>query len=522
MKLILQALIYLGLVALASCTQKETASAQNEPNYALEYDLYIQGGMIVDGTGETPYNGDVLVRGSEIVFVGKTDQVKIRAVRTLNAQQKIVTPGFIDAHSHGDPLQANNDYLRSFLRQGVTTVILGQDGSSPHGTMSFSDWLAEVDTHGTGPNIAALVGHGSLRTQSGGGEKDKVTPQEQAKMEALLKSALEQGAYGLSTGLEYLPGRYADEDELNGLAKVVGAHDGLISSHIRNEDDDKMAQSVEEVIKQGRFAHVNITHIKVVYGKTRAQGDTILKQIRDARQDGMNVSADVYPYLASFGSMIYLYPEWAKRKSEFDDAVKNRREEFETFLRAKIKRRNGPDAILISRGQYAGKTLQDVSELTGKRPEELIIDFGHSGPSTAHFIMTKNTQDAFITAPDISISSDGSPTMRHPRSFGSFPKILEDYVVRDHLLSIELAVHKMSGLTAQTFGLKSRGVLKAGLAADILVIDLAHVKAGTGWADIYAQPSGFDAVIVNGNIADTSEKSTTPNYGRSLQKHKND
>ncbi|PHR61464.1 MAG: N-acyl-D-amino acid deacylase [Robiginitomaculum sp.] len=522
MKFILQTLVFLGLFSLSSCSQKDIAVERNTPNYALEYDLYIHGGMIVDGTGKPPYKGDVLVRDSQIAFVGKTDQTKTRAIQILDAKHKIVTPGFIDAHAHGAPLQDNNDYLKNFLRQGVTTVILGQDGSSPNNEMSFTNWLAAIDNHGTGPNIAALVGHGSLRLRSGGGEKNKVTQQEQGKMEALLKSAMEQGAYGLSTGLEYLPGRYADENELNGLAKIVGAYDGIISSHIRNEDDDKVAQSVEEVIKQGRFARVNITHIKVVYGKTRTQGEDILKQIRDARQDGMTVSADVYPYLASFGSMIYLYPEWAKRKSEFNEAVKNRREEFELFLRAKIKRRNGPDAILISRGQYAGKTLQDVANITGKRPEELIIDFGHSGPSTAHFIMTKETQNAFITAPDISISSDGSPTMRHPRSFGSFPKILEEYVVRDKLLSIELAIHKMSSLTAQTFGLKSRGILKAGLAADILVIDLKHVKAGTNWTDIYAQPSGFDAVIVNGKIADTSEKSTTPNYGRSLRKHRND
>ena len=320
MKIILNTLAGLALLLLTACGNK----AQNSgPDYTLDYDLYIAGGTIVDGTGEKPYAGDVLTMGEQIVYVGTADKSKIKATKIIDASGKIVTPGFIDAHSHGNPLAENNNYMRSFLRQGVTTAILGQDGSSPNGKIKFAYWIDGVREHGSGPNIATLVGHGSIRAISGGGEKDKISTAEQAKMEALLSEALELGAYGMSTGLEYLPGRYADAAELNGLAKVVGKYDGLISSHIRNEDDDKVQTSIAEVIAQGKFAKVNVTHIKVVYGKTRAQGGAVLKQIRDARKDGMTITADVYPYLASYGSMIYLYPEWAKRKSEFDDAVKN-------------------------------------------------------------------------------------------------------------------------------------------------------------------------------------------------------
>lgn len=491
-------------------------------DYDQAYDLYIQSGTIVDGTGSTPYRGDILVRDEKIVYVGQTDGSRITAANIIDATGRVVTPGFIDAHAHGAPLQANNDKMRSFLRQGVTTVILGQDGSSPGGSKPFDEWLGAVEAENVGPNVAILIGHGSLRSQSGGGEKDKVTPQEQARMETMLGEALQGGAYGLSTGLEYLPGRYADAEELDGLAKVVGAHDGIISSHIRNEDDDKVAGSVAEVIAQGRYAKVNVTHIKVVYGKSRAQGEAVMQQIREARKEGMTVTADVYPYLASYGSLIYLYPEWAKRKSEFEDAVINRRDELESFLRAKIKRRNGPEAILISAGEYAGKTLGEIAKINGVTPEEQIIAFGHSGPSTAHFIMTKETQDVFITAPDVSISSDGSPTMRHPRSFGSFPKIIEEYVVRDELLSLETAVHKMSGLTAQTFGIQSRGILKPGHAADILVFDPNLVKANTGWSNISAEPTGFDAVIVNGRISDIAANSDAPAFGKVLRKTRGD
>ena len=515
---ILRALwIGLSFIILAACSGQTKG-----PNYTHPYNLFIQAGSIVDGTGAKAFYADILVRDGKIAYVGPVKASNVQATKTINATGKIVTPGFIDAHAHGAPLRGNNDFMKSFLRQGVTTVILGQDGSSPGRNITHEDWLSEVDAHGSGPNVAALIGHGSLRAQSGGGEKDKVTSEEQSKMEALLLKAMQDGAYGMSTGLEYLPGRYADKAELNGLAKIVGGHDGLISSHIRNEDDDKVEASVAEVIEQGRYARVNVTHIKVVYGKTREQGDAVLEQIRQARKDGMTVTADVYPYLASYGSLIYLYPEWAKRRSEFDDAVLNRRAELEDFLRAKITRRNGPDAILISAGEYAGKTLGEIAKKNNLTPENQIIAFGHSGPSTAHFIMTKDTQDAFITAPDVSISSDGSPTMRHPRSFGSFPKIIEEYVVRDKLLSLEGAVHKMSGLTAKTFGIQSRGRIKAGLAADILVFDPAKIRANTGWSDINVKPSGFEAVIVNGNVTDITAGSGAPVFGKALRKTSGD
>lgn len=533
MKFSIKAFVLLCLLSLNACSSNEPASETETdgPDYNLSYDLHITGGTIVDGSGDASFAGDVLVSGDKIAYVGAVDASKVKAGRTLDAAGKVVSPGFIDAHSHGDPLQQDNDLLRSFLRQGITTVVLGQDGTNPgyfpsdgpdRGINSFEYWIDQVNVQGTGPNVATLVGHGSIRRLSGGGEKDKVTPEEQIKMEQLLIDGMTAGAYGLNTGLEYVPGRYADSEEMAGLARVVGANDGLISSHIRNEDDDIVHDSIAELLEQGQYARVNASHIKVVYGKTREQGDAVLKQLRDARAAGVDVTADVYPYLASFGDMSYLYPEWAKREAEFNDAAENRREEFEEFLRAKIIRRNGPGAILISNGEYSGKTLAEIVEITGKRPEEQIIDFGHNGPATAHFIMTKETQDAFITAPDVSISTDGSPTMRHPRSFGSFPKVIEEYVVRDKVLSIELAINKMTGQTAKIFDILTRGLLKEGMGADILVIDLENIKANTTWTDIFAAPSGFDYVIVNGQVTDTAVKSSEPTYGRVLLKHKGD
>lgn len=512
------------LLLTAACGTMSSTEDNKAPNYELTYDIFISGGTIVDGSGAKPFKGDLLIKGDKISYVGKVDAQKIKTMEKVNARGKTITPGFIDAHAHGAPLQANNDKLRSFLRQGVTTVMLGQDGDNPgYGhKLSFKKWIDTVNASSTGPNIGTLVGHGDIRKLSGGGEKDRISDQDQKRMEELLKEAMSAGAYGLSTGLEYVPSRYADTTELNGLAKVVGAHDGLICSHIRNEDDDRIEESIAELLAQGKHTRVHVSHIKVVYGKTRAQGDSVLKQLRNARSNGIKVTADVYPYLASFGDMSYLYPEWAKRKSEFNNAVKNRREEFEEFLRKKITRRNGPDAILISSGKYAGKTLAEIASITKRRPEELIIDFGHNGPATAHFIMSKATQDVFITAPDVSISSDGSPTMRHPRSFGSFPKVIEEYVVKDKVLPLELAIHKMTGQTAQTFGLKSRGLLKKGYGADVLVMDLKNIKANTTWTNIYAEPKGFDYVIVNGHVTDTSARSPKPTYGRVLLKTKGD
>lgn len=513
--------IIFGIIFLTSCSSEEPADSLD---YSKTYNLYISGGTIVDGSGEPSFIADILVSGDKIAYIGAVDATKVNVLKTLDATGKIVSPGFIDAHSHGDPRLENNDKLRNFLRQGVTTVVLGQDGENPGYNIdtSFRDWIDQVNEQGTGPNVATLVGHGSIRLLSGGGEKDKITLEEQAKMEQLLVDAMKAGAYGLSTGLEYVPGRYAGKEEMAGLAKVVGATDGIISSHIRSEDDDMVHDSIAELIEQGKYARINVSHVKIVYGKTRAQGEAVLKQIRDARASGINITADVYPYFASFGDMSFLYPEWAKRKFEFEDAVANRRAEFQEFLRAKITRRNGPGAILVSSGEYSGKTVAEIAEITGKAPEDVIIDYGYSGPRTAHFIMTKDTQDVFITAPDVSISSDGSPTMRHPRSFGSFARIIEEYVVRDKTLSLELAINKMTGQTANIFGFQTRGLLKEGFGADILVMDILNVRANTSWTDIFAEPTGFDYVIVNGNVVDASPNSSEPTYGRVLLKTKGD
>lgn len=531
MKKFFHLIIVMALMSITGCSSEQQSMDANGPDYELTYDLHITGGTIVDGSGEPSFGGDILVAGDLIAYVGALDASKVQANQTVDATGKVVSPGFIDAHSHGNPLRENNDYLRNFLRQGITTVMLGQDGTSPgyfpsdggeQGSYDYGKWIDDVNARGTGPNVATLIGHGSIRHQSGGGEKDVVTPEEQIKMEEILADAMMAGAYGLNTGLEYVPGRYASKEEMAGLAKVVGAYDGLISSHVRNEDDDQVHASIAELIEQGEHARVNASHIKVVYGKTRQQGEAVLEQIREARANGVEITADVYPYLASFGDMSYLYPEWAKREFEFNDAVENRRAEFQEFLRARIERRNGPGAILVSSGEYTGKTVAEISEITGKAPEDVIIDYGHSGPATAHFIMTKETQDAFITAPDVSISTDGSPTMRHPRSFGSFPKIIEEYVVRDGVLSLELAINKMTGQTAKIFDIQTRGLLKPGMGADILVMDIENVRANTTWTDIFAEPTGFDYVIVNGRITDIAANSSEPTFGRVLLKTQGD
>ncbi|MBT5072260.1 MAG: amidohydrolase family protein [Kordiimonadaceae bacterium] len=526
MKILSQLMALTALLLITACSSNEQAAetTTDGPDYSLSYDLYIKGGTIVDGSGASSYAGDLLVSGDKIAYVGDVDASKVTASQTVDAAGKVVSPGFIDAHSHGDPLQEDNDHLRSFLRQGITTVVLGQDGGNPgyNSDISFEDFIQQVNEQKSGPNVATLVGHGAIRRLSGGGEKDTVSPEDQANMEALLTQAMEAGAYGLGTGLEYVPGRYASVEEMAGLAKVVGAYDGLISSHMRDEDDDKVHASIAELIEQGKYARVNASHIKVVYGKTREQGNAVLRQLREAREAGIEVTADVYPYLASFGDMSYLYPDWAMREFEFNDAVENRRAEFKEFLTARIKRRNGPGAILVSSGEYSGKTVAEISEILGKDPEDVIMDYGHDGPATAHFIMTKETQDAFITAPDVSISTDGSPTMRHPRSFGSFPKVIEEYVVRDKVMSLELAINKMTGQTANIFDIQTRGLLKAGMGADILVMDLDNLRANTTWTDIYAEPTGFDYVIVNGHVIDTAPKSSGAIYGRALLKTKGD
>lgn len=457
---------------------------------------HIAGGTLADGTGAPTFKADILIRGDSIAYIGAVNADTIQANHVVDASGKMVSPGFIDVHAHGSPLETPE--FRNFLAMGVTTIVLGQDGSSPRAG-SIEQWFRKVEAIDPAVNIAAFSGHGSLREQVNVGKKVP-TGQELDRMVRLLKADLEAGAFGMSTGLEYVPGMYAGETELKRLAKVVGQYGGLVMSHMRSEDDAKIKASLDELAEQGRFARVHASHLKVVYGKGAKRAKEILTYIDSLRTQGVIFSADVYPYAASFTGIGIVFPKWAKTRSEWRNAMNERPALLRSFLKRKVTKRNGPDAILFGSGEFAGMTLQEAAVQEGISPIDLLLKRGPQFASAAHFVMNEKLQEQLILGKKVMISSDGSPTMGHPRGYGSFAKVINRYVNEKGLLTIEEAIFKMSGLPAQTLGLEKRGTLKEGNKADILIFDPTEVRDVATFENPHRLARGFNWMMVNGAL----------------------
>lgn len=464
-----------------------------------EYDLLIHGGQVLDGVNSSSQRADILIQQDSIVFIGLIDTNLISVKTILDASGKYVSPGFIDTHAHGDPLET--PAFENFLAQGVTTICLGQDGGSP-GYEDLRPWMEKVDSIRPGLNIALFAGHGTLRRLSGVGYDPEPDEDELSRMKNLLTDALDAGCFGMTTGLEYTPGTYAGDDELIALAKIVGARDGLIMSHMRNEDNDAIEASLRELLRQGQHANVQASHLKVVYGKGAGRAEEVLAILDSARQASThNITADVYPYTASYTGIGIVFPQWAKPPNKYEDVKQARREELLAFLKQKITDRNGPEATLFGTAPFAGKTLAEVSREQERPFEEVLLDIGPGGASGAYFVMNEELQTRLLQDPYVMVCSDGSPTMRHPRGYGSFTKIIESFVREGKYLELEEAIRKMTSLPAQTLGLKRRGKLKTGFLADLLIFDLEQIETKATFSDPHQWSMGMDWVIINGEVA---------------------
>ena len=478
------------------------------------YDWHISGGTIVDGTGNEAYSADILIRADTIAFIGAVDADTISAKNQVDAGGKVVSPGFIDVHAHGNPLSTPG--FKNFLAMGVTTIVLGQDGSSPTDG-SLAEWFAEVEEAEPAVNIATLTGHGSLRSKAGAGSRP-ANPQEINRMQELLESDLEAGSFGLSTGLEYVPGMYADKNELMEMSKIVGESNALLMSHMRSEDDLQIRQSIDEIASLGKHARVHISHLKVVYGEGTQRADEILAYIDSLRREGIDISADTYPYAASYTGIGIVFPDWAKTEAQWQQAMRERPEILRRFLLDKVEQRNGPDAILFGSGSYAGKTLKEIADEQDKHYADVLLKMGPQAASAAHFVMDVELQDRIATDPSVMISSDGSPTMRHPRGYGSFAKVIQRYVVEQKELTIEEAVHKMSGLPAMTLGIEDRGTLKKGNKADLLIFKTEKVRDRATFGKPHKPAEGIEWVWVNGKTALQDELFNEERFGEVLKK----
>jgi N-acyl-D-amino-acid deacylase len=503
--------IFLFFIIISSITfscQKKKVSTN--------YGILIKNAKIIDGTGEEAYYAHLLINADTIALIDRDTSRSYLASITINGNGLTLTPGFIDTHAHGDPMATPE--FKNFLAMGATTICLGQDGFSPP-YLEIDEWLDSLSSINPAVNIATFVGHGSLRKASGLEYKINPTEEDLMIMEEKLRNALESGAFGMTLGLEYVPGLHAKEKELLLLAKLIGNHGGLIMVHLRSEEDRHIEKSINELLKIGEYCPVHISHLKIISAKSETRANRVLEMLADARKNVIRITADVYPYNAAYSTIGIIFPEWTLPPYNYEEVVGNRKEELELYLRKKVLQRNGPESILISSGEFSGKTLQEVSEELNKSFEKVLVeDLGPEGAYAAFFIMNSSVQDVFIKDNSVMICTDGGVDIPHPRSYGAFAKIIQKYVVEEEVLTLPNAIRKMTGLPAETLGIKDRGFIREGYKADLLLFDPANIAAHATYQDPFQLASGLKTVFVNGQIAKQDGKFSVDRHGVVLKK----
>ena len=478
-----------------------------------EVDLLIRGGLVFDGTGAAGQVRDVGVSGDRVVFLGHAQASGVRALRTIDAGGLIVSPGFVDPHAHAQDDLTSSDRTRrenvNYLMQGVTTVVVGNDG---HGTFEIQETADSMERLGIGTNVAQLVGFGAVRGEVMGMRDAAPTPDELARMRALVDRAMRDGAVGLATGLFYAPQSFSTTEEVVELARVAAAHGGVYDSHMRDESSYTigLVGAVDEVIQVAEAAGVraNISHIKALGVDVWGQSRAVVERIRAARARGVIVTADQYPYEASGSSLsASLLPRWAQAGgrdsllARLDDA--STRARLVADMRENMRRRNGPAAMLITGGRDAslrGLTLAEVAEARGLDPVEAAIEIlRDGGAGIGSFNMDEDDIRTFMGAEFVMTGSDGSGG--HPRKYGTYPRKIRRYVLDEDVISMARMVHASTGQPADVFGLEGRGRIQIGAYADIAVFDPETIRDEATFLEPTRLATGMRYVLVNGRLA---------------------
>ena len=490
----------------------EAESAPRAPFRSEEvFSLRITGGDVIDGSGHPRVRAEVLVRDGRIAFVGNVDP-SVRAERVIDASGAVVTPGFIDMHSHFDP----KGDVEPALAQGVTLVVVGQDGDSP--AKHIGAWLDSFTASPPRINVATLVGHVTVRNASGLGTKAKLDDADREKLSVEVQRALDEGAFGLSTGLEYDPGRLADAAELGALARPVGQRGGVIMSHLRSEDDDQIDAAIDELVAQAKSsgARAHVSHLKVVYGKGASRADALIAKLDRVRAEGVDITADMYPYDASYTTIAILFPTYARES--YASAKAHRSDELLAYLRERVTKRGGPEATLFGTGDLAGKTLAEVAKTRGVPFERVLFDLGPTGAHAAYFVMDDALQSRLFLAPYVSVGTDGGGGSPHPRGYGTFARVIEELVEKRKALSLEEAVRKMTSLAANTLRLDGeRGCLAEGCAADLAIFVPGEIHTAADFVHAFEIARGMRFVVVNGKVEREGAKATLLHAGLALR-----
>ena len=543
-----RALLSALLCALAlSCASVRPAA----PPAAL--DLKIVHGRIVDGTGAPWFRGDVGVRGDRIVAVG--DLGATPALRTIDAGGRMVAPGFIDLLGQSQGSVLIDPSLEGKIRQGVTTEVTGE-GWSPgpvseeqaaerqaageRAWRTLGDYFAVLERQGIATNFAFLVGATNPRAiVLGMGDRDP-NEEEMVRMEGLVDAAMRDGAIGISTSLIYVPATFAETEELVRLAAVARRHGGVYFTHIRNEGDDIMP-ALEEAFEIGRRTGipVNIWHLKTSGPANHGRMPSVIAKIEEARREGVDVAANMYPYIASSTGLTMLVPSWALEGGYAAFQRRLRDPELRAKIAAEVERSGlpsratGADGVLVTRipnrelEHLERKNLEQIAGEMGVPPIEALLrlyEQSPSAPGAVYFTMNEEDVQFALRQPFIAIGADSGsvPASRrsqgaHPRAYGTFPRVVGHYARDLGLFSVEEAVRKMTSLAAARAQLRDRGVIREGMKADIIVFDPETIRDRSTFEDPHQYSEGVEAVIVNGVAVLEGGEMTGARPGRVLR-----
>jgi len=487
------------------------------PTLAAAASVLIVNALVVDGTGAPGRKAAVRVRGDRIAEVGALSPARGETV--VDAKGLVLAPGFIDTHSHGDHgLFEHRDALAA-VSQGISTIVVGQDGGSP---WPLADFFGRLEKEPAALNMASYAGHGRIRSQVMGEDfRRHARPEEVARMRELLEQEMGAGALGLSSGLEYDPGIFSARSEVVDLARVAAAAGGRYISHVRSEDR-YFWDAIDEIIAIGREAKlpVQVSHMKLAMRSLWGQADRLLRTLDEARAAGVDITADVYPYLYWQSTLTVLFPE----------------RDFESRHTAELVLReiSTPDDLLLGRfapePSYAGKTLAEIARLRGTDPPATLMDLirealayeKKTGSDDVESVigtsMSEPDLEKLLAWPFTNVCTDGELDGRHPRGFGTYPRVLGRYVRERKILGLEEAVRKMTSLAAHNVGLRDRGAVRPGAYADLVLFDPATVIDRATTREPQAVATGIERVWVNGAVVYEAGKASVLRPGRVLRR----
>jgi len=498
-----------------------------------QYDVLIQGGRVLDGTGAPWFAADVAVRGDTIAAIGLLADA--RAALRIDARGLVVTPGFIDIHTHAERDILEIPAADNYIRQGVTTLMGGQCGGAPLPLRPFLERLSRTPIS---VNMGLFTGQGRIREAVLGRENRKATPEELEKMRELVRQSMLEGAFGLSTGLFYVPGNYTPTEEVVELARVAGKLGGMYISHMRDEAAGVL-DSVRETIRIGEEGGLptQVTHHKIIGVGNWGRSKETLQLVREARARGVDVTIDQYPYTASSTSIGAIFPQWAMAagggglKARLADPAQRAKIKAVIVTRLKEDRGGGdPKNVVMARCAQpglAGKNLAEITrdrgrEVTFENAAETMIELQQEGGCQGIFhAIAEEDVERILRFPLTMVGSDGQIPVfgagnPHPRSYGNFARVLGRYVRERKALSLEEAVRKMTSLPAARLKLLDRGLLRPGMKADVAVFDPARVTDKATFAQPHQYAEGISWVLVNGKPVVANGAVTQERPGRVL------